>query len=232
VETLRALIDLYEQTGDMIEGIRAVEKALVYNGKDKHLLEKKDRFYYSLSPADLDKDRDALGSTFDADYCQEKARWILDLKDGGGDLLDWADHLTALVLVVQPQSVAARVSRSRILRRRGKGAEAQKLLEEVHDRITRPFASSQDEDAWFLASRLLGEIYLYETSQPELALARFSEYRKSPRSGADTLFKMGQAYERLGDAAQARKCYQNVSVYDGHPLVADARDALERLGTS
>jgi hypothetical protein len=57
----------------------------------------------------------------------------------------------------------------------------------------------------------------------------FDAFRKSYRSGADTLYKLGQAYEQLGDRARAVKFYKQVTAYDAHPRAYDARDALQRL---
>jgi hypothetical protein len=37
------------------------------------------------------------------------------------------------------------------------------------------------------------------------------------------------AYENLGDRARAVKCYQQVVGFEGHPLVGEAQDALQRL---
>ena len=41
--------------------------------------------------------------------------------------------------------------------------------------------------------------------------------------------KLGQAYEQLGDVAKAKRCYEQVTAYDGNPLAPDAYEALERL---
>ena len=66
-------------------------------------------------------------------------------------------------------------------------------------------------------------------SRPDLAIPCFTEYRKSSKSGADTLYKLGQAYEQTGDRVRAKKCYEHVTSYDSHPLAPDAREALYRL---
>ena len=49
------------------------------------------------------------------------------------------------------------------------------------------------------------------------------------RSGKDTLYKIGQAYEACGDLKKAAKYYENVTAYDGHPLMYEARQALSRV---
>ena len=54
-------------------------------------------------------------------------------------------------------------------------------------------------------------------------------FRKSPKSGADTLYKLGQAYEQIGDRSKAVKFYEHVTTYGSHPLAPDAREALYRL---
>jgi hypothetical protein len=46
------------------------------------------------------------------------------------------------------------------------------------------------------------------------------------------MYKLGQAYEQLGDRARATKCYQHVTAYESHPLAPDAHDALHRLQSS
>ena len=53
LETLRNLADLCERKGDVLSALRFNDMALVYNGKDKDLLERKDRYYYSVMPEDL-----------------------------------------------------------------------------------------------------------------------------------------------------------------------------------
>ncbi len=75
-------------------------------------------------------------------------------------------------------------------------------------------------------------MYLNELGKPELAVACYNDYRKSSKSGADTAFKLGRAYEQLGDRARAKRCYEQVTTYDNHPLAPEARDALYRLQTS
>jgi hypothetical protein len=57
----------------------------------------------------------------------------------------------------------------------------------------------------------------------------FQEFRKSPRSGADTAYKMGRAYENLGDVKRAAHFYEEVTSYPEHPLYYEARDGLDRV---
>jgi tetratricopeptide (TPR) repeat protein len=228
LETLRILAELYEKHGDVFPALFTVEKALLYNSKDPDLLEKKDRYYYSVVPDDL-KARKENCKGFDVAYCLKKARSILDMKDVDLDMMDWAQHLIELVRVIQPESVTAKVLLARALRRRGEINQSQAILEELYSHKPEKFASTEDEDSWYLCCRLLGEAYLQELSRPDLAIACFTEFRKSSKSGADTLFKLAQAYEQTGDVARAKKCYEHVTSYGSHPLAPDARDALYRL---
>src|SRR5207253_11254783 len=150
--------------------------------------------------------------------------------DNGGEnleLLDWAEHLAALAQVAEPGSFVVRLLRARLLRRRGENDKAIALLEEVRANKPEKFPSNEEEEAWYLSCRLLGDLYLNE--KPDLAVQCFQEYRKSPKSGADTQYKLGVAYENLGDRARAVKCYQQVVAFEGHPLAGEAHDALQRL---
>jgi tetratricopeptide (TPR) repeat protein len=229
LETLRVLAGVYEQKGDVLGALRSNEKALIYAPKDKELLERKDRYYYSVMPDVLRAQVDAVREGFDVDYCLRKARALLDFKDAEPDVIAWAEHLAELAQIVRPDSSAARVLRARALRRRGEIDPARALLEEVYTQKPERFASGADEDAWYLACRLLGETYLYELGRPDLAVPCLKDFRKSSKSGADTLYKLAQAYEQLGDLPRAKKCYEHVVSYSGHPLVMDARDALYRM---
>jgi tetratricopeptide (TPR) repeat protein len=229
LETLRTLADLHERKGDALGAARVNDQALLYNPKDKDLLERKDRYYYSVMPEQLRAKLETTGKGFDVDYCLRKARSLLDFKNADLDLVDWAQHLAELAQVVKPDSLAARVLRARALRRRGEIDQSQALLEEVYQQKSESFASGEEEDAWYLACRLLGEMYLYDLGKPDLAVPCFTAYRKSSKSGADTIYKLGQAYEQLGDRVRAAKYYENVTAYESHPLAMDARDALHRL---
>lgn len=228
-ETYRHLADLAEQQGDIFAALRATEQGLVCDPKDKDLLERKERYYYSVTPNDFRARRDSVRVYFDVGYCLRKARALLDHKDADAGVVAWAEHLAALAEVAGPDGLAAKVLRARALRRRGETQAACALLAEVHAKKPEAFASSADEDAWFLACRLLGDAYLNELGKPERAIACFTDFRKSAMSGADTIYKLGRAYEQLGDLDRAARCYKQVIGYDGHPLVYDAREALDRL---
>ncbi len=229
IETLRTLADPYERRGDPLAALHVTEQALLYNASDPDLLERKDKYYYSVLPADLRERLESVRNAFDVGYCLRKARALLDHPAADLDAIDWAGHLLDLALVVQPASIAARMLRARIHLRKGEKDEAAALLENLHTNKPERFATSEDEDAWYLSCRLLGELYLYDLGKPDLAVPCFNDFRKSSKSGADTLYKLGQAYEQLGDRERAVKCYQNVAAYDAHPLAPDARDAIDRL---
>ena len=232
LETLRTLAGLYERSGDPLNALRATEKGLLYSAKDKDLLEKKDRYYYSLMPDDLRARKDLAAHGFDIEYCLSKARKLLDAKHGDLETVEWAMHLLELARVLRPDLIVAKVLQARGCLRRGERDRAVELLESVRTPRPENFASAADEEGWYLANRLLGDLYLAELARPDLALECFTSYRQSSKSGADTLYKLGQTYEQLGDLPRATKFYKHVISYEGHPLAPDARDALHRLETA
>lgn len=209
--------------------LRVNEKALLYDSQDKDLLARKEKYYFSVTPDQLRANLDSIRNAFDTGYCLTKARQLLDMRDADLDLLEWAQHLADVAAVLQPDSIVVKVLRARALRRRGELVEAQQVLEGARSPKPERFASGEEEDAWFLSCRLLGELYLYDLHKPDLAVPCFNDFRGSHKSGADTMYKLGLCYEQLGDAARARKCYEHVTAYESHPLAPDARDALYRL---
>src|SRR5262249_2284784 len=88
--------------------------------------------------------------------------------------------------------------------------------------------SAADDEAWYLSCRLLGDLYL-QSGHPDQALECLKAFRSSSKSGADTIYKMAQAYEQLGDRQRASKLYENVTAYEGNPLADEARYAMDRL---
>jgi tetratricopeptide (TPR) repeat protein len=228
IETWRTLAELFEQKNDILTALHCTEHALSYDSKDKSLLERKDRYYYSITPAQVRERRESIHLWFDADYCKEKARWVLQKGDTSDlNLLDWAGHLAELAQAYDGSSISARVLRARVERIRGDTEKTLALLEEVRGNKPEKFATNEEEEAWFLTHRILGEMYVDE--KPDQAVLCLQEFRKSPKSGANTLYNLGRAYENLGDRNRAMRCYEQVVAFEGNPLVYDARDALDRL---
>ncbi len=228
LETLRTLANLYEKKGDALSAMRVTDQALVYNPKDKDLLDRKDRYYYSVMPEQLGARLESARPWFDIDYCVRKARSILDSRYTDVEWLDVAHHLIQLALVMKPDSRAVKVLLAKVLLRYGERDRALATLEEVRNPKPEKFANGEDEDAWYQSCQLLGDLYL-EVGQPDLAVPCLVDFRQSSKSGARTLYKLGQAYEQLGDRARAAKCYKQVTAYEGNPLAPDAYDALNRL---
>jgi tetratricopeptide (TPR) repeat protein len=230
VETLRHLAGLHEAKGDPLSALRVTERALLYNAKDKDFLERKDKYTYSVMPEQLRAARESVRSWFDVDYCLRKARELLGPKYTENlEYVDWASHLIELARVMRPDVRSVKVLHARTLLRRGEKQEAVALLESAYSPKPESFADGEDEEAWYLACRLLGELYLYELGRADLAVPCFTEFRHSSKSGADTIYKLAQAYEQIGDLPRALKCYKQVTGYDSHPLAPDAREALYRL---
>ena len=144
--------------------------------------------------------------------------------------LDVAGHLARLVLVVKPgEPRPPGCCSSRVLLRLGERDQAIALLQETRGpQKPEKFASGDDEEAWFQACQLLGDLYL-EIGKPDLAVPCLNDFRKSSKSGARTLFKLGQAFEQLGEVPKAKRCYEQVTAYEGNPLAPEAYDALSRL---
>ncbi len=228
-ETYRILAGLYEQKKDVWAALHATEQGLVYDSSDPDLLAKKDKYYYSVMPEELKERWESVYKYFDVSYCVQKAQAILKGWGGDLDMLDWAQHLAGLAAAARPDSLSAKVLRGRILLLRGEKDEAQAILEDVRVNKPEKFASGEDEDAWFTTCKLLGGMYLHELHKPDLAVQCFLDFRKSAKSGADTMFRLGQAYEELGDRVRAIKCYNQVTAFESHPLAPDAHEALQRL---
>jgi tetratricopeptide (TPR) repeat protein len=229
LETYRTLAELHEKLGDALAALRVTEQALVYNAKDRDLLERKDRYYFSVMPEQLRTASEQYKQAIDVRYCLTKARQILEHRDSDFDSLQWAQHLIALAEVVQPASTGMKVMLGRARLRLGERDEAVAVLESVRAPKPEKFATDEDQDAWYVANRLLGDLYLKELDRPDLAVECFTAYRSSSKSGADTLYKLGQAYEAVGEARRAAKFYEQVTAFDEHPLAPEAREALMRV---
>jgi tetratricopeptide (TPR) repeat protein len=229
IESAKTLALLYEQRGNALEALRAAEQGLVYDPLDKDLLERRDRYYYSVTLEDVERHKELLKGIFDVGYCIEKATWLLRFPEADQEVIAWAAHLTRLALVMDPLSSGARLQLARALRRQGQARQGAEVLDGLSPEPARGLISGEDENAWFACRRLLGEIYLYDLNEPARAIPCFLDYRRSSQSGADTLYKLGQAYERTSDQARAIRCYEQVTGYHDHPLAAEAYAGLDRL---
>src|SRR5262249_39618798 len=178
--TYRTLAELYERKGDRWAALYSTEHGLVHDKADKDLIERKDRYYYSVRPEEVQANWEKIQRWFDLEYCKSKAKWLIDHLAEDLELLDWASHLAELAQVGDPKNMAVRVLRARIARRRGEVDRAIELLEEVRAAKPEKFPSSDEEDAWYYACRLLGDLYL--NAKPDQALLCLQEFRKHGKS--------------------------------------------------
>ncbi len=227
LQTYRQLAELYAKTYDALNALLMTETGLTYNSTDPDLQKKRDSYYYSVEPERLERVKDKLGRWFDVGYCVKKATALLNSKTDDLDVLDWADHLARLARVMKPDDNTVRLVAARVLLRRGEREAGVKILEDIREGEK---GSGDEQEAWYTATKLLGQIYLDEYSRPDLALKCYTDYKDFHKSGADTLYQIGRCYEALGDTARAANFYRQVTGYDGHPLYWDAKDALRRLG--
>lgn len=234
IETLRTLAGLYEQKGDPLKALRCVEIGLLHSSSDKDMLARKDKYYYSVEPAQLQARLEAMRNAFDVDYCMTKSKTILDGKysdESEQEMLNWGFHLAQLAQVVKPDSIQVKWLLARARLRRGERDEALAILEPLCKAAPEKM-SGDDAEAWYEANRRLGYLYLDELARPDLAIPCFLEFRKSSKAGADSLFRLGQAYEATGDLAKAKRYYEQVTGYEQHPLAREAREALYRVQSS
>jgi tetratricopeptide (TPR) repeat protein len=227
LETYRKLAELYGKQHDAMNALLMTETGLTYESTDADLLRKKDSYYYSVEPERLEKVKDRVVKWFDVSYCVRKAMSVLNAKDNNLELLDWAAHLTRLAMVMKPESNGVRLIQSRVLLRRGERDAGLQLLEDIHHGKEK--GSGEEEEAWYTATKLLGQLYLDELAKPEMALSCFQAYKDYHKSGADTLYQIARCYEVMGDPGNAMRFYAAVTGYDGHPLYWDAKDAIRRL---
>jgi tetratricopeptide (TPR) repeat protein len=241
-ETWRTLAELFERKAKDADAhgrhdvyqeniwmaLNCVEHALSYSGfsSDKDLVERKDRYMISVTPEEVKKRWESVRLWFDVDYTLNKARQILEKYNGELDNLDWADQLMRLASAAWPLSIQVKYQRARIQRLKGEGNQAVTILEDIRQNQPEKFANSDEREAWFNAHRLLGDLYIDE--KPDQAVLCLQEFRQSDKAGADSMFKLGKAYENLGDFQRAAKCYQAVMAYEDHPLYYEARDGFDR----
>jgi tetratricopeptide (TPR) repeat protein len=128
---------------------------------------------------------------------------------------------------MQPSSNGVRLVRARCLLRRGDRDAGIQVMEDIREGKK---GSGDEEEAWYNATKILGDLYLEELNRPDLAVRAYSDYKEYGKSGADTLYKLGRAYEAMGDVANAAKFYNAVTAYEEHPRFWDAKESLRRLG--
>lgn len=226
VASYRKLADLFGKNKDALNGLLMVETGLTYNSSDLDLLKKKDSFYYSVSPEQIAAKRDRIGRWFDTAYCVKKATSILNMKDADPEMLDWATHLATLAKVMNPEGVSVRLVEARCRLRRGERDAALQTLEDIRESKK---GSGDEEDAWYAATRMLGDMYLDELNRPELAVQCFQDYRAYGKSGADTLFKIARSYRAMGDKPNAKRFFNAVTGYEEHSLRWEAERELREL---
>ncbi len=226
LESYRKLAELYGKNGDALNALLMTETGLTYDSTDADLLKKKDSFYYSVDAERLEKVKDRLTRWFDTSYCVRKAMSVLNTKDGGVELLDWAAHLSKLARIMKPTSNGVRLVEARVLLRQGERDAGLSILEDIREGEK---GSGEEQEAWYTTTKLLGQLYLEELARPDLALKCYMDYKDYHKSGADTLYQIARCYEAMNDSPHAIQFYNAVTGYEGHPLYWDAKEAIRRL---
>ncbi|WP_020472880.1 tetratricopeptide repeat protein [Zavarzinella formosa] len=224
-ETLRTLAQLYENNKQVMLALRTTEDALT-RGADKDLNERKDRYYYSVEPAELKIKAEDVRSYFDTKYCIRKAKQLLDGNSQDLDVIDWANHLATLATVMEPNNLVGKVQMARCHLRRGERDDAMRLLEDVNE--MKP-SGEAERDAWEWTLRQIGGLYLDEYNRPDLAVEVLLKFSGSEKSGARTLYDLGRAYEANNDLGKALAYYHQAASFEDNPIRWDAEDAIRRL---
>lgn len=227
VDTLRMLAELYEMQGNVVQTMHYNEQCLMYDGKNSQYLERRERLYVSMTPADVTAHAEKLGKLIDASYLIKKSKELLEIKNAGVEQLEWAKHLAELLTVAAPEREAGWVLIGRCFLRLGQTDNGVKALEYAVQLGTAHKPGGEDLEQWYLACRIMADHYLQQARYPE-ALECYQHFSKSTKSGAETHYKMGQAAEGLGDRAAAKRHYQSANMYD-HPQKYEVTQALERL---
>lgn len=231
VPTLKLLKEMYEQRGDLVMALRPIEAALAYSLDDnerRNWLTDKSRIYAGLSVAQVTPVLKQIESFFDFSYCFSRAKWFFDQGKPDEEVIHYLD-LAALAGSAQLLNVNYLLGR--VYFRAADFTNAVTCLEAVRANKPARFTDNEQEKSFYDAHRILGDIYLEEWQEPTKAIECYLFFERYRGSGADTLFKLGRAYEQLGQTAQARKWYDMVLVYSDHPRAEAARAALARLGT-
>lgn len=226
VQTLRQLAELHAKGGDVLNALLIVERGLIYSKADADLLAKKESYYYSVDPERVRAAKDKLATFFDVEYCTRKAVAVANLAEPDLDTLDWGLHLARLARIVRPNLHSVMLAEARILLRKGERDAAVTILEDIREQ---PKGSGDEEDAWYIATRLLAEMYLNELERPDLAIVAYTSYREYQKSGAETLFQLARAYEATNNVPAAIQIYEAVRAYEKHPRYWDATEAVRKL---
>ncbi len=224
--TLRKLAEYYAASDDVLNALLIAERGLLYAKADPDLLAKKDSYYYSVSLERIRGVRDKVVTWFDIPYLVRQSKKVADKVDLDAETLDYGLHLARLARIVAPKSHGAMLSEARLLLRKGERDAGLSVLEDIREQ---PRGSGDEEDAWFIAVRMLGDLYLDELDRPDLAIGCYNAFREYQKSGADTLFLLGKAYEKSGNVNAAIKSFESVSVYPQHPRFYEAAEAVRRL---
>ncbi len=228
LETQRHIAHAHESLGEPLAALVAVEKGLIYSPKDADLLERKDRYYFSVTTRELASVLEIVRPFFDIGHCLKTAKKVLDGHLSGEEWLEVAGHLIDLALLIEPKGLPLRVLAGRYALRLGNRDQALEILEKVRADKPTSWISGVEEEAWDLANQILGDLFL-EVGRPKDAIDALVDFRKTSKSGTKTLWKMGQAFEALGETKKAMGCYEQITAYEGNPLVWDAQNAVNRL---
>lgn len=229
VETLRILRELHDAQGDPIGAIRAVESALAFSldkAAREDWLAEKSRLYSHVTPADVRGRLRDVESFFDFDYCYRRAKALFERDDADDEVRHYLE-LASLGGEALLPGVNTLLGRAHF--RAGRHGEAAQCFEAVRARRPARFAGAAQEEEFFTCCKLLGDIYLNHVPDPPKAIECLLAYKDYIKSGADTLYKLGCAYEANGQFAHARKWYDMVLVYPAHPRAAAAKEAMNRL---
>lgn len=226
VNTLRRLAELYAKNRDPLNALLITERGLLYAKADPDLLAKKDSYYFSVTPEQIAGVKDRVASWFDVDFCLKRAKAVAGQKELDAETAEYGLHMLRLAKILKPESQSVRFTEARLLLRQGQRDAALTILEDLREEKK---GSGEDEDAWYLASKIAGDLYLDELGRPDLAVLCYNDFRDYQGSGADTLYHLGRAYEALGKYAEAVQSYQMVTAYQNHPRYWDATEAVRRL---
>ena len=226
--TLATLVDLCRRAGDVLGAIHATESALAYplpDAQSRRWMRTKTDLYAAAEPAAVQGRLEAVRGFFDFAFCHREAVRRFERREPAA-AIDRFLELAALEGGQRLIAVNTLLGRSAV--RRGDDAAAIQCLEQVCRPDATPPADDDLRASYDLAHRLLGDLLLRH-GRPAEAARCLRVYSECVRSGAETLYLLGQAHEAAGQPAHARKWYDMVLVYAGHPRAADARAALERL---